>query len=87
MRNPFKKVNANTTYALTERGGEKSETGIYGGELTKVLVSLQENGASSASNIAEDTGMRSQRVLQILEYLEKNGYVRHLSKDEFDEAL
>lgn len=85
MKNPFKRVNTNTTYALTESGKTKNESGISGGELAKVLNSLDEMGSSTPKEIADDAGMRSERVLKILNHLEHEGYVRHLAKDEFED--
>lgn len=85
MKNPFRRVNTSTPYALTESGKLKTESGVSVSEMLKVLTALDENGSSTSKEIADDTGMRSDRVLKILQRLEKGGYVRHLAKNELED--
>lgn len=81
----FKITTTSTRFALTEQGKEKAESGLTGGEVKRIFDGLDESGASTSKELAEDTGMRSQRIVQALKHLEKQGYVRRLSKDDFED--
>lgn len=75
-------VGTNHTYGLTPLGKTKAEELALQGKKGLVAASLNENGASSISEISEDTKISSENVKTLLRILLKNGYARKVSSEE-----
>ena len=75
-------VGTNGTYGLTPLGKTKAEDLTISGAKGQVAAALNENGASSITDIAEETRMSPERVKNTLKILIRNGYVRKVNTEE-----
>lgn len=76
-----KQVGLNQTYGLTTLGKTKAEEFALHGPKWEVLATLNENGPSSVSEIADETNMNATKVKGILRDLKASGYIQVVSHD------
>lgn len=75
-------VGTNHTYGLTSLGKTKAEDLSLHGNKGTVVACMNENGASSISEISEETKINADHVKNILRVLIRNGYVHKVSSED-----
>lgn len=75
-------VGVSHTYGLTALGKTKAEEFQLQGVKWQVAAYLDENGASSVSEIAEETKISPEKLKKILKQMIAGGYVRRVTQDE-----
>lgn len=75
-------VGTNHTYGLTALGKTKAEDLSLHGNKGTVVACMNENGASSISEISEETKINTEHVKNILRILIKSGYVHKVSSED-----
>ena len=75
-------VGTNHTYGLTALGKTKAEELALQGNKGTVAACMNENGASSISEISEETKINPEHVKTVLRVLIKNGYAHKVSSED-----
>jgi DNA-binding MarR family transcriptional regulator len=77
-----KRVTADMSFALTEAGKKRAEEFAGSGGRWEILAALREQGASSLSELANETGYSTERLKPIIRSLERSGYVRYMGSED-----
>jgi DNA-binding MarR family transcriptional regulator len=77
-----KKVSKHHTYGLTALGKTKTEEFAVKGPKFEVLATLNENGPSSVTELAEETHFTPGKVKIALRDLMNDGYVQQVTHDD-----
>jgi DNA-binding MarR family transcriptional regulator len=75
------KVSSSSVLVLTPLGKTKAEKFDLPGSKWKILNTLNENGPSTISELASETGMDEQKVRAIAKGLASTGYIRQGSSE------
>lgn len=81
----FKKSNPvglHNTYGLTPLGKTKAEEYTLSGVKWQVLAQLNDNGASSISEVATEMKTNPEKLKSIFKGLIRSGYIRRVNAEE-----
>ncbi len=73
-----KDVPSNATFRLTQEGREKLQD-FKGDAKSRILVALETEGTSTASEIATASGLSKGQVERMLPKLTRGGYIQYVS--------
>jgi len=76
-----KKVDRLGAYALTQLGTSKAESFSEPTMANRVLGFLHANGSSTVSEISSGENIPDAKVVQVLKYLDRNGFVKKVGRE------
>jgi len=77
-------VPSNATFRLTQEGKEKLQD-FKGDTKSRILVALETEGTSTASEIAAASGLSKGQVERMIPRLVRGGYIQYISSTTSDE--
>lgn len=81
IKNKQQRGSGRSTYGLTNLGKTKAEQYSSSTPRSLVMASLNENGVSTANEIAEDLHVPPTKIERILRDLQRDGYVRKVNQE------
>jgi len=79
-----KNIPSNATFRLTQEGREKLQD-FKGDAKSRILVALETEGTSTASEIAAASGLSKGQVERMIPRLTRGGYIQYISGSTAEE--